>query len=106
MRPDRLPQYPGGLEGLLHDYYSQLKYPVQARKNGWQGRFSITYIIEKDGSLSEIESDETHGPVHTILKEAAIVALKTLKRWHPGFTEGAPVRVKLTQPVSFKLERK
>lgn len=100
--PDVLPMYPGGIQGLLKDYYSSVTYPMKARRKGWQGKLFLRYVIERDGSIAQIEV--LCGPqIQSILKDAAIEGLAGLKRWHPGFDDGQPVRVQFTQPVSFKL---
>ena len=98
---DQMPRYPGGINGLLSDYYSAVVYPEKARRKGIEGRVILRYIVEKDGSVGDVSvvfvSDK-------LLTKAALRGMRGLKRWHPGFHHGEPVRVIFTQPVNFKLE--
>ena len=105
VKPDQMPQYPGGLQGLLSDFYSHVQYPAMARRKGMQAKFLIRYVIERDGSISEIEVIEHEGIVHQSFKDAGLNGIKNLKTWYPGFIDGDPVRVQFTQPVTFKLTK-
>jgi TonB family protein len=93
------PEFPGGLEALYKHIGNHLHYPVQARDKGIQGKVTIRFVIEKDGSVSDV----------TILRgfqldcdlEAARV-VTTLPRFKPGTQDGKPVRVYYTIPISFR----
>jgi protein TonB len=100
-RPDKLPMYPDGLTGLMKDINAKIRYPANERENNIQGVVVLKYIIEKDGTIQEIIIEKS---VSDGLNNEAISVLKKLKRWHPGFKYGKPVRVSFHQPFNFRLE--
>lgn len=104
-QPDVYPMYPGGIEGVTRDFTANIVYPMKARRKGYQGQFAIQYVIELDGTITNLIPIETHGHIHELLIESAIQAIRGMKRWHPGFHNNEPVRVLFTQPVVFKLTR-
>lgn len=96
------PQYPGGNQALV-DFLkkeTEKQYPASEKEKGIQGRVTLTFIIEKDGSLSNIEVAKTEAPS---LNEAAIAVLKKMDKWTPGKQRDRIVRVKYMLPVQFKL---
>ena len=77
-----------------------LKYPAQAAAKGIQGRVTLTFIVEKDGSISNIEEFRSPSPD---LTEEAIRVVKMLPKWRPGKNGGKLVRVKFLLPITFRL---
>lgn len=77
-----------------------VKYPVMAQENGAQGRFVVSFVVEKDGSITEIKVVRSVDP--SLDREAARV-VASMPRWIPGRQNGDVVRVKYNVPVSFRL---
>ncbi|OFX18483.1 MAG: hypothetical protein A2041_13550 [Bacteroidetes bacterium GWA2_31_9b] len=98
--PDTYAMYPNGVKGLHEHVANYLKYPPKALENGIQGRVILKFIIEKDGSLTNIEVFQSVDP---ILDAEAIRVLKTLKQWVPGYVKGSPIRIEYDFPFNFKL---
>ena len=78
-----------------------VKYPVVAQENGVQGRVVVSFVVEKDGSITDVKVVRSVDP--SLDKEAARV-VKSMPRWIPGKQNGAAVRVKYNVPVSFRLQ--
>lgn len=95
-----LPRFPGGHTGWLN-FVKNYKYPDEAVENGISGRVIVQFIVEPDGSLSDIKSvkDLGYGT-----GEAAVELLKQSPKWEPGFQNGRPVRVAYTQQISLNLK--
>ena len=77
-----------------------IKYPEIAAKNGVQGRVVVQFVVEKDGSVTDVHTVKKVDP--SLDREAERV-VRSMPRWSPGRQNGAPVRVKYTLPVTFKL---
>ena len=77
-----------------------VKYPKEAEEKGLQGRVVVRYIIEKDGSISEVEIAKS---VNEYLDAEAIRVVNAMPKWIPGKQKGEPVRVKFTLPITFRL---
>ena len=98
---DEMPQFPEGIDSLFSYLSSSIRYPVIAEENGVQGRVIVTFVVERDGSLTNIEVVKSVDP--SLDKEAVRVA-KSMPKWIPGKNKGEPVRVKYTLPVTFRLQ--
>ena len=94
------PQYPGGDMAILKDLFSNFVYPTIAQEQGIQGRVSIKFVIEKDGSIGETKVEKSLSPE---CDKAAISAIKKLKKFVPGKQNGKPVRVWYRLPIRFRL---
>ena len=94
-----LPEFPGGRSSWAN-FLSGYNYPAMARENNIQGTVYVTFVVEKDGSLSDISvlRDLQFGT-----GEEAVRLLKTSPKWSPGIQNGRPVRVAYTQPIALKL---
>jgi TonB family protein len=100
----KLPQYPGGDKGRMSFIAKNIKYPEEARKNDITGTVYASFIIEKDGSVSNPKIIRSIG--YGCDKEV-IRVIKIMPKWQPGEDEtGNPVRVAYTIPVKFNLDRK
>ena len=95
-----MPQFPGGLAAMLKYIRENIKYPEQAMKKGIQGRVTVSFIIEKDGSISDVKPVRS---VHPLLDKEAVRMVKSMPKWSPGKNNGKPVRVRYNLPVMFKL---
>ena len=91
----------GGLQGLLKFLAKNIKYPVIAQENGIQGRVVCAFVVNKDGSIVDIEVLRGVDPS---LDKEAVRVLGTMPKWKPGKQRGKPVRVKYTVPVMFRLQ--
>ncbi len=98
---EKMPSFPGG-DAELFKYLSQnVKYPVIAQENGVQGRVICQFVVNRDGSIVDVEVVRS---VDASLDKEAIRVIKSMPKWSPGQQRGKPVRVKYTLPVNFKLQ--
>lgn len=95
-----MPQFPGGQIAMLQYLMKNIKYPEQAMKEGIQGRVAVRFIVEKDGSISDVKPVLS---VHPLLNKEAVRVVKSMPKWSPGKQNGKPVRVRFNLPVMFKL---
>ena len=95
-----MPQYPGGQIAMMKYIMENIKYPEQAMKEGIQGRVTVRFIVEKDGSISDVKPVLS---VHPLLNKEAVRVVKSMPKWSPGKHNGKPVRVRFNLPVMFKL---
>ena len=98
---EEMPQFPGGQAALLEYLAKNIKYPVVAEENGVQGRVIVTFVVERDGSITDVRVVKSVDP--SLDKEAARV-FKSMPKWQPGKQNGSAVRVKYTVPVQFRLQ--
>ncbi|PMC23907.1 energy transducer TonB [Hoylesella buccalis] len=98
---EQMPSFPGGPSALMKYLSENVKYPVVAQENGVQGRVVVSFVVEKDGHITDVKVVRSVDP--TLDKEAARV-VKSMPSWIPGKQNGSAVRVKYNVPVSFKLQ--
>ena len=98
---EQMPSFPGGMGALMQYLSSHIKYPVVAEENGIQGRVICTFIVEKDGSITATHVARSVDPS---LDKEAVRVINSMPRWIPGKQNGSACRVKLTLPVTFKLQ--
>ena len=98
---EEMPSFPGGNAALMSYLNSNTKYPVVAQENGVQGRVIISFVVERDGSISDVKVARSVDP--SLDREAQRV-VKSMPRWSPGKQNGSTVRVKYTVPVVFRLQ--
>ncbi len=96
-----LPNFPGGLPAFGKYLSKNIQYPPIARENNIQGRVIVNFVVEKDGSLTDIKVVRGIGGG---ADEEAIRVLKKSPKWTPGIQNGRPVRVSYTVPVNFTLQ--
>ena len=126
-----LPQFPGGDVEMMKFFMKNVKYPVVAETNGVEGRVLVSFIVEKDGSLSHVEAksvtDATGNAVTVVamrsdmtdkqkqeavdrnkgiqaLKDESERVVKLMPKWKPGKQRGETVRVRCTIPATFRLQ--
>ncbi|MBF1553729.1 MAG: energy transducer TonB, partial [Prevotella salivae] len=75
---EMMPQYPGGLAAMLKYIRENIKYPEQAMKERIQGRVTVSFIIEKDGSISDVKAVRS---VHPLLDKEAVRMVKSMPKW-------------------------
>jgi protein TonB len=91
----------GGLQAFYRYLGKNLKYPAQARRLGIEGRVFLSFVVEKDGSLTDIKVMRGIGAG---CDEESIRVMAHAPKWNPGKQRGEPVRVRFTFPIVFKLE--
>jgi len=90
----------GGMAAFYSYINATIKYPSQARRMGIEGRVFVQFIIEKDGSISQVEVIRG---ISESCDAEAIKVVSSAPAWKPGKQRGVPVRVKMALPISFKL---
>ena len=98
---EQMPSFPGGPSALMQYLSSNIKYPVVAEENGVQGRVVCTFVVERDGSITDVKVAKSVDPS---LDKEAMRVVKSMPHWIPGKQNGAAVRVKYTVPVTFRLQ--
>lgn len=98
---EEMPQFPGGPSALFEYLSKNIRYPVVAEENGVQGRVIVTFVVERDGSITDVKVIKSVDP--SLDKEAQRV-VKSMPHWIPGKQNGSAVRVKYTVPVTFRLQ--
>jgi protein TonB len=97
------PEFKGGVQAFYAYLTHTIHYPAKAREHNIQGKVFISFIVEKDGSLSDIKI------VRSVSEDLDAEALRVIKgspHWNPGLQNGKPVRVAYTMPLSFALASK
>ena len=97
---EEMPSFPGGLTALFQFLSQSIKYPVVAEENGVQGRVLVTFVVERDGSITDVKVVKSIDPS---LDAEAKRVIRSMPRWKPGKQNGSAVRVKYTVPVTFRL---
>lgn len=95
------PEFPGGVEALYKYLAENIKYPEKAKNNKVEGRVYITFVIEKDGSVSDAKVLRS---VNEELDAEALRVINAMPKWKPGMQQGVPVRVQYNIPIYFKLQ--
>ena len=98
---EQMPQFPGGDAALFEYLSTHIKYPTIAEENGVQGRVIVTFVVERDGSITDVKVVKSVDP--SLDKEASRV-VAGMPKWIPGKQNGSAVRVKYTVPVTFRLQ--
>ena len=99
---EEMPSFPGGEPALMAFIKSNLRYPTSCAEKGIQGRVTLSFIIEKDGSVADIEI--MRSPDERLSAEA-IRVVQSMPKWTPGKQRGQVVRVKYVLPVTFRLAK-
>jgi TonB family protein len=110
MKPDKngvyqiveeIPQYPGGEAAMMEFVAKNVVYPKEAQDKGISGRVFVSFIVEKDGSVSNVELKRGIGGG---CDEEAVRVISAMPKWTPGKMKGEPVRVSYQIPIFFKLD--
>ena len=97
---EEMPSFPGGQAALMQFLLSNTHYPAVAQENGVQGRVTVSFVVEKDGSITDVQVARSADPS---LDKEAVRVVKSMPRWTPGRQNGSTVRVKFNVPVTFRL---
>ena len=98
---EEMPEFPGGMAKLADYLAKNIKYPQLARESGIQGRVFINFVVENDGSVTNVKVMRSLGGG---CDEEAVRVVKSMPKWKPGKQRGKPVRVSYNLPVNFKLQ--
>lgn len=91
----------GGAAGLMRYLSTNIKYPTIPQENGVQGKVTVQFVVNKDGSIVDVKVLRGVDPY---LDKEAVRVISSMPRWKPGKQRGVPVRCKFTVPVTFKLK--
>lgn len=94
------PAYPGGDEARIRFLQENIKYPQMARESGIQGTVYVTFVVERNGSVTDVRVLRGIGGG---CDEEAIRVIQAMPRWNPGKQRGKPVRVQFNMPIKFTL---
>lgn len=97
---EQMPSFPGGISGLRTYLNQNIRYPAEAQENCVQGRVVVSFVVGKDGHISDVTVLRSVDPS---LDKEAIRVVRNMPRWTPGKQRGEPVRVRYNVPVSFRL---
>lgn len=99
---EQMPSFPGGRDDLLKFLHDNIRYPQEAKKEGLQGIVIVSFMVEKDGSLSQIHT--INDTVGGSLEQEAVRLIKAMPKWIPGQQNGEAVAVPYTLPIRFVLQ--
>ena len=99
---EQMPEFPGGMPAMIEYLQNNLKYPKDAIKQQVGGRVMVMFVVETDGTLSNVRVAKK---VFPSLDSEAVRVVKTMPKWKPGKEKGRPVRVNFTLPVVFSLKK-
>ena len=97
---ESMPGFPGGEAARIKYLNDNIKYPQMARESGIQGRVFVTFVVEKDGKVTDVRVLRGIGGG---CDEEAVRVIKNMPRWNAGKQRGKPVRVQFNMPILFKL---
>ena len=98
---EQMPTFPGGQQELMSYLGKNIKYPTIAQENGTQGRVIIQFVVERDGTITDVHVARGVDPY---LDKEAVRVVQSMPKWIPGKQNGKAVRVKFTVPVMFRLQ--
>ena len=98
---EKMPEYPGGQAALFEYLQKNVKYPADAEKKKVEGRVLVTFVVNTDGSITDIEVVRKTFPS---LDAEAVRVISGMPKWKPGEQKGKKVRVKYSVPLIFRLK--
>ena len=100
---EQQPEFPGGMSAQMKFLQDNLRYPQEAREKGFQGRVITQFVVNTDGSISDIKIVK---PLNPLLEAEALRVIRLMPKWNPGKQKGKTVRVRYTFPIIFRLTDK
>ena len=97
---EQLPEFPGGMAAFVKWLTDNLRYPPMAQRNNVQGRVVVTFIINRDGTTSDLKVAKSVDP---LLDREALRVARMMPRWKPGVANGKPCRTMFAIPIEFKI---
>ena len=95
---DQMPEFPGGMPAMIEFLQTNLNYPKDAKKQNVGGRILVMFVVEADGSISNVRVAKK---VFPSLDAEALRVVKAMPKWNPGKEKGKPVRVNFSLPIVF-----
>ena len=96
------PEFPGGMQALMKYLRDHINYPRISRENNSQGRAYVNFVVNTDGSITDVEILKSSGDIY--LDKEALRVVEGMPKWKPGKQAGKAVRVRFTLPVMFRLQ--
>lgn len=96
---EKMPAFPGGMKALMEYLSKNVRYPTEAYAKGIQGRVIVSFVVTKDGSISDVKVARSVDPY---LDKEAVRVISAMPKWKPGMQRGKEVNVRFAVPVSFK----
>ena len=96
---EQMPEFPGGMPAMIEFLQTNLKYPSDAKKQNVGGRVLVMFVVETDGTISNVRVAKK---VFPSLDAEAVRVVKAMPKWNPGKEKGKPVRVNFSLPIVFK----
>lgn len=97
---ENAPAFPGGDLGRMKFLQDNIKYPIMAKESGIQGTVYVTFVVERNGSVTDVKILRGIGGG---CDEEALRVVKNMPKWEPGKQRGKPVRVQFNMPIKFTL---
>ena len=97
---EQMPEYPGGMQAMIEFLQTNMKYPEDAEKQKVEGRVMVQFVVETDGSISDVHVAKQ---VFPSLDAEAIRVVQAMPKWTPGKDKGRVVRVKYNLPIVFRM---
>lgn len=98
---EQMPEFPGGMPAMIDFLTTNMNYPKDAEKQKVEGRVLVMFVVETDGSVSDVKVAKN---VFPSLDKEAVRVVKAMPKWTPGKEKGKAVRVQYTLPVMFRLK--
>ena len=99
---EEMPEFPGGMPALIEFLQTNIKYPEDAAKQDVGGRVMVMFVVETDGSITNVRVARK---VFPSLDKEAVRVVKAMPKWKPGKEKGRAVRVNFTLPVVFSTKK-
>lgn len=97
---EQLPEFPGGMAALVKWLTDNLRYPPIAKSRSLQGRVVVSFIINRDGSVSDLKLAKS---AHPLLDKEAMRVARMMPRWKPGIANNKPCRTMFAIPIEFRI---
>lgn len=101
--PEKMAEYPGGINAMMSFLKQTLKYPAECEKKGIEGRVMLKFVVNEDGTISDLEAMQS--PDERLTSEAKRV-VGLMPKWKPAVNKGKVVKMKYTLPLTFRLPDK
>jgi len=105
-KPEQVEQramFPGGQEGMLSYMMQNMKYPKEAEKDKAQGTVVVHFVVEADGSISDVHVPDSQ-KVHPVLNAAAVQFVRNMPKWKPASLKGKAVRQRASHAVAYRYQ--
>ena len=99
---EQVPEFKGGMDALMKYLSSNINYPQEAKDKNIQGKSLIRFVVEKDGSITDVEVARSSG--NDLLDQESMRVVKSMPKWNPGKQSGRAVRTRFVLPVMFRLQ--